>query len=98
MKLQLGATGAKGREWQKAILVLAVILPALIMVLVQLRQYFNLTTNTLLLLIVTVAIAVTSNLWLSILSAIESFLFLNYYFTPPFNGENEHRSKVALLQ
>jgi two-component system sensor histidine kinase KdpD len=102
MKLQLGATGAKGREWQKAILVLAVILPALIMVLVQLRQYFNLTTNTLLLLIVTVAIAVTSNLWLSILSAIESFLFLNYYFTPPFHtltigDKNDLVSLIAFM-
>ena len=68
MKLELGLAGAKAREWQKAILVLVVALPALILLLVQLRQYFNLTTNTLLLLVATVAIAVTSNLWLAIAS------------------------------
>ncbi len=71
--------------WLQAFAVLAIFLPTLIAVLIRFRSYFNLTTNTLLLLISTIGIAIVSNVWLSIASAIESFLFLNYYFTPPFH-------------
>ena len=85
MKTQLRTSQAPRILWLQAVAVLAIFLPALIAVLVSFRSYFNLTTNTLLLLIATIGIAIVSNLWLSIASAIESFLLLNYFFTPPFH-------------
>jgi len=47
-----------------------------------------LTTNTLILLIITLVIAIKSPIWLTTLGAIENFLFLNYLFTPPFHTLN----------
>lgn len=69
----------------KTIAVLLVILPVVNLVLVRFRHSFNLTTNTLILLIITLAIAIKSPIWLTTLGAIENFLFLNYFFTPPFH-------------
>ncbi|HUX65827.1 MAG TPA: ATP-binding protein [archaeon] len=64
---------------------LVVLLPLVNLILIKSRNSLNLTTNTLILLIITVAIAVKSPIWLTILAAIENFLFLNYFFTPPFH-------------
>lgn len=69
----------------KAIVVLVIVLPVVNLVLARFRHSFNLTTNTLTLLIITLAIAIKSPLWLTIIGAIENFLFLNYFFTPPFH-------------
>lgn len=72
----------------KAFVVLVAILPLVNLLLAQFRHNFNLTTNTLVLLIITLVIAVKSPIWLTILGAIENFLFLNYFFTPPFHTLN----------
>ena len=69
----------------KAFLVLVVVLPTVNVILAQFRHSFNLTTNTLILLIITLVIAIKSPIWLTTLGAIENFLFLNYFFTPPFH-------------
>lgn len=69
----------------KTMAVLLVILPIVNLSLVRFRHSFNLTTNTLILLIITLAIAIKSPIWLTIMGAIENFLFLNYFFTPPFH-------------
>lgn len=88
MKTKLWSSKTLSFRWVQALGVLVILLPALISVLVGFRSYFNLTTNTLLLLIATIGIAIVGNLWLSIASAIEGFLLLNYYFTPPFHTLN----------
>lgn len=72
----------------QAFLVLAVVLPVVNLILAQFRNSFNLTTNTLILLIITLVIAIKSPIWLTTLGAIENFLFLNYLFTPPFHTLN----------
>ncbi len=69
----------------KTMAVLLVILPVVNLILVRFRHSFNLTTNTLILLIITLAIAIKSPIWLTTIGAIENFLFLNYFFTPPFH-------------
>lgn len=73
------------REALKALIVLLLIIPLVNLTLVGLRGHFNLTTNTLLLLVLTVGISIKSALWLAIASAVENFLFLNFLFTPPFH-------------
>jgi two-component system sensor histidine kinase KdpD len=65
--------------------ILGLLLPLVNLILTKFRHSLNLTTNTLVLLIITVGIAVMSPIWLTILAAIENFLFLNYLFTPPFH-------------
>lgn len=72
----------------QAILVLLIVLPLVNMTLARFRNSFNLTTNTLVLLIITLAIAIKAPIWLTTLAAIENFLFLNYLFTPPFHTLN----------
>lgn len=69
-------------------MVLGAILPLANLVLARFRDSFNLTTNTLILLIITLVIAIKSPIWLTTLGAIENFLFLNYLFTPPFHTLN----------
>lgn len=69
----------------KAIVVLVVVLPVVNLILARFRHSFNLTTNTLILLIITLAIAIKSPIWLTTIGAIENFLFLNYLFTPRFH-------------
>lgn len=72
----------------QAFLVLVVVLPLVNLILAKFRHSFNLTTNTLVLLIITLVIAIKSPIWLTTLGAIENFLFLNYLFTPPFHTLN----------
>lgn len=83
----------------RAFAVLAVILPLVNFALARFRSNFNLTTNTLVLLIITLAIAIKSPIWLTTLGAIENFFFLNYLFTPPFHTLNisNRNDLIALL-
>lgn len=69
----------------KTLVVLFVVLPTVNLILARFRHSFNLTTNTLVLLIITLAIAIKSPIWLTTVGAIENFVFLNYFFTPPFH-------------
>jgi len=72
----------------KAFVVLVLVLPVVNLILAKFRHSFNLTTNTLILLIITLVIAIKSPIWLTTIGAIENFLFLNYLFTPPFHTLN----------
>lgn len=72
----------------QAAVVLVLVLPLVNVILAKFRHSFNLTTNTLVLLIITLAIAIKAPIWLTTLGAIENFLFLNYFFTPPFHTLN----------
>lgn len=83
----------------RALVVLGVVLPLANFFLARFRHSFNLTTNTLILLIITLVIAIRSPIWLTTLAAIENFLFLNYLFTPPFHTLNisNRDDLVALL-
>lgn len=69
-------------------MVLVLVLPVVNLILAKFRHSFNLTTNTLVLLVITLAIAIKSPIWLTTVGAIENFLFLNYLFTPPFHTLN----------
>lgn len=69
----------------RTVAVLLLVLPVVNLTLIRFRHSFNLTTNTLILLIITLAIAIKSPIWLTTIGAIENFLFLNYFFTPPFH-------------
>lgn len=69
----------------KTLVALVVVLPIVNLLLARFRHSFNLTTNTLVLLIITLLIAIKSPIWLTTCAAIENFLFLNYLFTPPFH-------------
>ena len=75
----------RSKSIMRALLVLVGVLPVVNIILIRFRHSFNLTTNTLILLIITLAIATKSPIWLTSLGAIENFLFLNYFFTPPFH-------------
>lgn len=70
-------------EFVRACVVLLIIIPLMILILASLRRHFDLTTNTLFLLVLTVGISIKSSLWLAIAGAVENFLFLNFLFTPP---------------
>lgn len=72
----------------RAFVVLVLVLPVVNLILAKFRHSFNLTTNTLVLLVITLAIAIKSPIWLTTVGAIENFLFLNYLFTPPFHTLN----------
>ena len=65
--------------------ILVVALPLVNIGLAQFKNNFNLTTSTLILLILTMTIAIFSPVWMTVVSAIENFVFLNYLFTPPFH-------------
>ncbi len=62
-----------------------ILIPGINLTLFALRAHFNLTTNTILLIALTVWISTKTSLWVAIVAALENFLFLNYLFTPPFH-------------
>ena len=66
-------------------MVLIILIPLVNLVLTTFRHSFNLTTDTLVLLIITLLVAIKSPIWLTTVCAVENFLFLNYLFTPPFH-------------
>ena len=69
----------------KPFVVLFLLIPGINFLLVALRGHFNLTTNTILLIALTVWISIKTTFWLAMISAAENFLFLNFLFTPPFH-------------
>lgn len=90
------------REALRGFVVLFLVIPIVNLLLVGLRGHFNLTTNTLFLLVLTVVISIKSALWLAIVSAVENFLFLNFLFTPPFHtfmisDKNEAISLISFI-
>lgn len=69
----------------RAFVVLVLIIPLVNLILTRFRHSFNLTTDTLILLVISLSIAIKSPIWLTTVCALENFLFLNYLFTPPFH-------------
>ena len=62
--------------------------PLLTLVLANLRQQLNLTSDMLVFLIGVVAVALVGGLVPAVIAAVAGSLFLNYYFTPPFHTFN----------
>ncbi len=58
--------------------------PLLALVLANLRQHLNLTSDMLAFLIGVIAVALVGGLVPAVIAAVTGSLFLNYYFTPPF--------------
>ncbi len=57
--------------------------PLLALVLANLRQHLNLTSDMLVFLIGVIAVALVGGLVPAVLAAVAGSLLLNYYFTPP---------------
>jgi two-component system sensor histidine kinase KdpD len=79
---------------------LAIVLaPLLALVLANLRDHLNLTSDMLLFLIGVIAVALVGGLLPAVIAAIVGSLFLNYYFTPPFYtfNINEPNNALALV-
>jgi len=73
--------------------------PLLALVLANLRQHLNLTSDMLVFLIGVIAVALVGGLVPAVIAAIVGSLFLNYYFTPPFYtfNINEPNNALALV-
>jgi len=73
--------------------------PLLALVLANLRQHLNLTSDMLVFLIGVIAVALVGGLVPAVIAAIAGSLFLNYYFTPPFYtfNINEPNNALALV-
>src|SRR5215467_1899589 len=73
--------------------------PLLTLVLGNVRGDVNLTSDVLLFLVGVVAVALIGGLIPSVIAAVASSLFLNYYFTPPFYtfNINEPNNALALI-
>jgi two-component system sensor histidine kinase KdpD len=76
-----------------------VLLPALTVLLVQLRSSLNLSSNILLFLLAVVSVALIGGFWPALAAALGSFLLLNYFFTPPFHTltVDERNDVIALI-
>jgi two-component system sensor histidine kinase KdpD len=73
-----------------------VLAPLLALVLANLRQHLNLTSDMLVFLVGVIAVALVGGLIPAVLAAIVGSLFLNYYFTPPFYTFNINEANNAL--
>ena len=73
--------------------------PLLALVLANLRQHLNLTSDMLVFLIGVIAVALVGGPVPAVIAAIVGSLFLNYYFTPPFYtfNINEPNNALALV-
>ena len=88
--------------WRRRIqgLVLAVLLPALlVVVLTPFREDLNLVSDVLLFLLVVVVVALVGGIWPALLAAVLGFVLLNYYFTPPLHtlSIGETNNTLALV-
>jgi two-component system sensor histidine kinase KdpD len=70
--------------------------PLLALVLANLRQHLNLTSDMLVFMIGVIAVALVGGLIPAVLAAIIGSLFLNYYFTPPIYTFNISAANNAL--
>jgi DNA-binding winged helix-turn-helix (wHTH) protein len=73
-------------RWFRGTTVLILVIPLLLALIHQLGNKLSLTSNTLILLVLTVLASIGNSIWVAIVAAAESFLFLNYYLTPPFHS------------
>ncbi len=70
--------------------------PLLALLLANLRQHLNLTSDMLVFLIGVIAVALVGGLVPAVIAAVVGSLFLNYYFTPPFYTFNISEANNAL--
>ncbi|HEX6932985.1 MAG TPA: DUF4118 domain-containing protein [Streptosporangiaceae bacterium] len=76
---------------------LAVLLaPLLTLLLANLRDHLNLTSDMLVFLTCVIAVALVGGLIPAVIAAVVTSLFLNYYFTPPFYTFNINEPNNAL--
>src|SRR5499427_5879545 len=73
-----------------------VLAPLLTLLLANLRDHLNLTSDMLVFLIGTIAVALVGGVVPAVIAAIVGSLFLNYYFTPPFYTFNINAPNNAL--
>src|SRR5215203_2536732 len=85
-----GRVRLRARRRVAALVVAAVLLPALTALLVPLRDTVDLATDVLAFLLAVVVVASIGGLWPALAAAASSSLLLNYYFTAPL-----HRFAVA---
>src|SRR5829696_660868 len=85
-----GRVRLTARRRVAALVVAAVLLPALAVLLVPLRDTVDLATDVLAFLLAVVVVASVGGLWPALAAAVGSSLLLNYYFTAPL-----HRFAVA---
>ncbi len=78
-----GRVGLTAGRRVAALIVAAVLLPALTALLVPLRDTVDLTTDVLAFLLAVVVVASVGGLWPALAAAVGSSLLLNYYFTAP---------------
>jgi DNA-binding winged helix-turn-helix (wHTH) protein len=81
-----GKTFWEALQWSAPITMLIVVMPASLAILHVALNQLSLTSNTLILLLVTVIYSLGSNIWISVILTLESSLYLNYFLTPPFHS------------
>ena len=73
-------------RWSAPITMLVFVMPASLAICHLGLKHLSLTSDTLLLLILTVLFSLGSNIWVSAILSLESSLYLNYFLTPPFHS------------
>jgi DNA-binding winged helix-turn-helix (wHTH) protein len=73
-------------RWFTAPTVLLFAMPGTLALLHLVSGSLSLTSNTLILLLLTVLYSLGSQIWVSVVLSLESSLFLNYFLTPPFHS------------
>ena len=80
-----------GQSWEKLRLfrsttVVLLLMPISLGIVHLVGDRLSLTSNTLILLVLAAVFSIGNPVWISIVIAGESFLFLNFYLTPPFHS------------
>lgn len=73
-------------RWVGPLTVTLLVMPATLFLLHLIAAKLGLTSNTLILLVLTVFYSLGSGVWVSIILSVESDLFLNYFLTPPYHS------------
>ena len=73
-------------RWVGPLTVTILVMPATLSLLHLISERLGLTSNTLILLVLTVFYSLGSGVWVSIILSVESDLYLNYFLTPPFHS------------
>ena len=81
-----GSVALSGRRQAAGFALTLLGLPALTLLLWQLRSQLSLPSDILLFLALVVTVALVGGLWPALLAAIAGFLLLNYFFTPPIHA------------
>lgn len=79
------------QSWEKlrlfrATSALVVVMPVSLGLVHLVGSKLSLTSNTLILLVLVAVFSIGNPVWISVAVAVESFLFLNYFLTPPYHS------------